>query len=539
MAFAPGAWLKENAGVYVGNATAVRDYRVQLRGNRAVILWAVYLLVLIGFGMLTYSAAAGREEMSVVEAQASLQTFYRQIINLLSTMVMLIAPALTATAIVAERQRKSLDLVFSAPVSPKYYLVGKMISSYRYIWMLLVLSLPVTAACVVLGGASWSEVLATYGLMSLHGLIYTSIALLFSTLAQKPVGAIVWSYIGVFIYVIFVTTIAEGLIAVPTMMMGRSPTTSFSEMSFVVDLSPYAIDKVASSYTILFDYHVPNWLLAAGFTLLVSKLLLLGGASVLSPFGSPETKSLRLHGLIYMFLITLGYSAVMGLTLSMTSSYSGMSGPGGTPAAPLDDGLYFGRLLVTAMLPLMIVLPFVSCFGVDLEKKFWPDGVFNLRRTLLATPAGGLPYIFALVCAAAAGVAVYSNWRPGIMSLKFYEYAYFTLALFFVSWSVGRLTSAMNNGLRYARTLQFTILLLVMALPIPFLAIADPGGWASTDPSIWDLYVLRPLVGSGDTSMLSLVYGTVFVVVGLLLVVGSERLAKARYSRVGLTYGRS
>src|ERR1044072_9677517 len=113
--------------------------------------------------------------MSMTDAQHPLKGFYNKIIYLLSTVMWLVAPALTATAIVSERQRKSLDLVFSAPVSPKYYLVGKMLSSYRYVWMLLVLSLPVTAACVVLGGAVWSEGLAAYGLLSLPGVIYTAI----------------------------------------------------------------------------------------------------------------------------------------------------------------------------------------------------------------------------------------------------------------------------------------------------------------------------------------------------------------------------
>lgn len=534
----PGAWVRDSVGVYLGNATAVRDYRVQLRGNRAVILWAVYLLVLIGFGMMTYTAAAGREEMSVVEAQSSLQNFYQQIMALLSTMVMLIAPALTATAIVAERQRRSLDLVFSAPVTPKYYLVGKMISGYRYIWMLLVLSLPVTAACVVLGGASWSEVLASYGLMSLHGIIYTSIALLFSTLAQKPVGAIVWSYIGVIAYVALSSGIAEPLAFSSSMMMGRPQT---NEMSFVVGLGPYAIFRAASTYTALAGYHVPNWLMTAGFTLLFSKLMLLGAGSSLSPFGSRETKSLRIHGLVYLFFLALGLSAALGATLVIAAPMARVVASGGTPAGPtpgVDYELFFSRLFLGTILPLIIVLPFISCFGTDLEKKFWPDGLLSFRKMLTATPAGGLPYVLALVLAAAAGVGTLSFWVPGLLGARFLAHVYYGLALFFACWSVGRLTSAMNNGLRYARTLQFTILLLVLAVPIPFLSIADPDGLLSSAPSIWDAYILRPLVGSGDKSGLALLYGTVLIVIGLLVVLWSERLAKTRYSRVGLSYGR-
>lgn len=549
MAIAPAAWARETIGVYFRNATAVRDYRVQLRGSRAVVLWAVYLTVLIGFGMITYYDAAARQRMSIVDAQASLQTFYERIMYLLATAVIMIAPALTATAIVSERQRKSLDLVFSAPVSPKYYLVGKMISSYRYVWMLLVLSLPVTAACVVLGGASWSEVLTSYALMSLQGLVYTSIALLFSTLAQRPVGAIIWSYIGVAAYVIAVSIVATMSSVGSWIGMGRQTL----EMPFVVTLAPYSPFRIVASYTVLFDYHVPNWLISAMFVLLFTKIMLVGAASVLSPYGSAETKSLRIHGLVYSFLLSLGISAAMGSSLFFSAAMvRGMSGSG----APMADyEMTYARQFVSMLTGLVILLPFISCYGTDLEKKFWPDGLFRIRRTLMATPAGGLPYLISLGLAVAAGISFYAVWHPEILGVRSLGYLYYGLALLFFCWSFGRLTSAMNNGLRYARTLQFTILVLVLWLPPPFLAIADPTGFASSPramgitpgdfeparigPSLWDFYILRPLYSTDDKTLLALLFGTVLIVVGLFITRWSESLAKARYGRVGLSYERT
>jgi hypothetical protein len=123
--------------------------------------------------------------------------------------------------------------------------------------------------------------------------------------------------------------------------------------------------------------------------------------------------------------------------------------------------------------------------------------------------------------------------------LKYCEYIFFALALFFACWSVGRLSSAMNNGLRYARTLQFTLILLALGVPIPFLSIADPSGLTTNDPSIWDLYVLRPLFGSGDKAVLAVVFGIILLVIGFLVGIWSESLAKARYSRMGLSYGQA
>src|SRR2546423_6633937 len=100
-------WAQENFSVYWDNATSRRDFRAQLRGNRAVILWTVYLLALIGLGMWVYDDTLHRGQYSIVQAQQSLQTFYQTVMGLLGGMVTLVAPALAATAIVVEKERRS------------------------------------------------------------------------------------------------------------------------------------------------------------------------------------------------------------------------------------------------------------------------------------------------------------------------------------------------------------------------------------------------------------------------------------------------
>ncbi len=296
MASMIGSWLTDSREVYFGNATAVRDFRVQLRGNRSVMLFGVYLLLLIGVAMYTYSNAVNQYGSTIVEAQSSLHGFYQVTMLLLAGTVVLVAPGLTATTIVMERQRQSIDLVFSAPVSPKYYLVGKMISSFRYTWMLLVLALPVTAASVVLGGASWTEVLEAYILLSIHGLALTAFALLISTFSAKPVAAIVWSYITAIVF-----NFCAGSAATASLFrfMGR-PT---DEAPFWVSFSPFAVVQSARTYTSIAGHHIPNWILALVVTLLIVKICLLGAGSILNQSGGMEVVGLRLHGLIYALLV--------------------------------------------------------------------------------------------------------------------------------------------------------------------------------------------------------------------------------------------
>ncbi len=238
-----GSWIRSSLSCYFGNAATVRDFRVQLRGNRAILLWGFYLLVLIGFTMIVYSGSAAGAQSSIVDAQRKLREFYQSVMILLAVMINLIAPALTAGSIVMERQRRSLDLVFSAPVTPKYYLVGKMVSSYRYIWMLLILSLPITSACVVLGGATWSDVIAAYLILSSNALIYTAIALLLSTLSRQPVAAVVWSYVASIGYS-FITAGIAGSAAVSGMAISVSAFMAACTSSTVTDFFVVSADQV-------------------------------------------------------------------------------------------------------------------------------------------------------------------------------------------------------------------------------------------------------------------------------------------------------
>ena len=492
-----GEWIRANIGCYFGNAATVRDYRVQLRGNRAIILWSFYLLVLIGFTMLVYSSSAAGEQRSIVDSQRQLRSFYQSVMILMAVMINLISPALTAGSIVMERQRRSLDLVFSAPVTTKYYLVGKMMSSYRYIWILLVLSLPVTSACVVLGGATWSDVIAAYIILSFNALIYTAIALLFSTLSRLPVAAVVWSYAAAVAYSIG-TAVLAGSGAVGSLIgMGRT-----QEAPFLITLNPYFVVQAAPTHTIVYGYEVPNWVLGAVFALLLSKLLLLAAGSSMSAFGSAETKSLRVHGLIYTFLlgalVAYGSAGTLAIVRSAVAS--------GSRHATIWNSqidLVFGWLIT----PLFVLVPFLTCYGSDAERKYWSDGILKIRNMLLGTPSGGLPYLLLMVGASYAGFAF--TYVQLAAQPPSWQVLYWALGFWSYMWSLGRFASAFNLGLRASRSLHFTLMMALVALPVPFFSAM--GAFSAENQALWDLYILRPIVGLDDNRTLCLLYGTLML----------------------------
>ena len=519
-----GAWINETFATYFNNATAQRDFRVQLRGGRSVLLFSMYLGLLILVGMFVYSQTSGLEEISVVEAQDRLRGFYDVIMILLGTTVVLVAPALTATTVVMEKQRKSLDLVFSAPVLPKYYLVGKMISSFRYTWMLLVLALPVTATCVILGGASWGDVLVAYLLLSLQALILTSAALLMSTLAPKPVSAIVWSYALAIVFLI-VTAIPGGASAYAG--TGR-------EASFFGCLNPFFSARTTDTYTLIFSTEVPNWILVGAFALLLSKLFVLTAGSVLAPFGaSKDVPSLRVHMLVYTVLLASYFAYVATGPLGMMrTSGSGFAEPGSV----LGLGLFL------YLSPMFVFLPFLSCYGIDAESRFWPNGTFKVKKAFDGTPAGAMPYIGLVIIATALAIAGGYYWGTGnLPTVQFASYTVFALGFWTFFWAVGRFTSALILGVRSARTLQFAVFLVLAVLPVPFLSAIQSAYYmdTTTPATFWELYVLRPLWLDSDRSLQGLLYGAIMLGGGYLLARVAEERARQKLSTMRTNDGRT
>ena len=285
------SWLQQLKRTYIGNATATRDMRVQLRGSRAAIMFTVYLAIMGFVLLMVYSSSIGDGMgRSLATAQSMLQNFYYQTLTALGVVITLAAPSMGAFAIVTEKQRRSLDLVFSAPTEPKYYLVGKLISSFRYVWLLLVLSLPFCAISVTLGGTTWGQLFITFLLFSFYGLVCVSIGLLMSTLCSKVLPAIIWTYLAVGCYWVAI----GGSVGISAAVSGP-----FFKVNPFSSLCPVAFPFVADQTWPIFGYEVPTWIFSVVLHLLVVKLIILAAGSLLAPGSSREIRSLRIHGIVY------------------------------------------------------------------------------------------------------------------------------------------------------------------------------------------------------------------------------------------------
>lgn len=511
-------FVRRSVATYIGNAAAVRDFRSQLRGNKPVLIWGLYLGLLVVLCMVAYSEFVSQGSASISQLQGQLNQFYLTVMSMLGAVITLAAPALTASAITVERQRRSLDLVFSSPVTPRYLLVGKLIAGFRYLVMLLVLALPVTAVCVVLGGATWTDVLGAFLVLMGNGILLMAIGLLISSVSATTMSAIVGSYLAALSYVFFGSFFSLALIP-RTFGMGGGT----NEASWTVTISPFTAAMAAPTFTTIKGVEVPNWALGLVFALAMSRLLLAGAGSSLSPFGSPETKTLRVQGWIVAFLLFL----LVGLPLG--TSMGPFVGAGSPP-----QGYFVGLALGIGTVAMFFLLPHLVCYSRDADQKYRPDGLFSIRRMLIGTPSGALPYLWTLALAAAGGLAVGVYWGSGrwpdwlAWSMVLWSIGYVTLW-----WGLGRLVSSMKLGLRGARAGLMALMVLFIAIPVPIITMLmmstrSPEAWET----MWRFYILYPLTTSGIE--VAWIYAIVSAVCGILFALLGEanlRRTEPRYSR--------
>lgn len=479
-------WAMEAWDRYVGNASAVRDYRSQLRGMRPMWIWLSYLLVLVMVTMAYYAQIAGRRG-SLSAMQMDLKTFYYTIMGLLGTVVVLAAPALTATSVTVERQRRSLDLIFSAPVSPRYFLVGKLLSSLRYTTMLIVLAIPAIAVCVVLGGATWTEVITAIAMLLMSSVCFSAIGILISSMCQSLVTATFVTILATGGY-LMVVNLAQ-VYGITSLIGGFSGPMSASALpaspvSWIPGLSPF-MSYMASPNALIFGIEMPSWIPALAWTLGFSRLMILGGESVLSEYRSKESRALRIFGLVWTAF--LGFAS--GCLFSTMFGGAGSMNPGdqGKPQFALSQLFMFGFISI---------LPMIASHSIRSEKKFRSSKAFALRETLQGTSDGVLPYLILLVSVYhGSRLLTYAAWpSPGFTSELFFVNELspwlWSLSLVFFVWALCRLVSSLGWDLRWARTFAYGLLVAVFGIPLPILAAANnyasfPGALGLSPFFVW------------------------------------------------------
>jgi ABC-type transport system involved in multi-copper enzyme maturation permease subunit len=183
-------------------AIGVKELRGRMRGRRAFIILTVYLILIGGFAwmseILQEKLYAGAFANQATFASAAIgRGVFGAILLLETLLVVVLTPAFTAGAISLEREKQTLDMLATTPISSLAIVVGKLLSALVYVFILVLASIPLSALVFVFGGVAPDDVLRGYVVLLATAVGIGSVALFFSALARRTQAATILSYFAV------------------------------------------------------------------------------------------------------------------------------------------------------------------------------------------------------------------------------------------------------------------------------------------------------------------------------------------------------
>lgn len=466
------------------NPVVTRDLRVRMRGARAYWNQAAYLLMLGLLAVAGYYVAASRDTygpsgtFDPVLIQGKLHEFYTFIFMALAGLISLIAPALTAATITTERQNLTLDMLVTTPLSATQLLYGKLLSSVAFITLLLVLSLPASALCVMLGGATLGDVFRIYFVICIDGLVIAAIGLYFSCAVRQSLAAILWTYLAVGTYYI-ICLVGEAGVA-PTSFSGGPihPLACFGM------LNPFlAVEEGQKSFSLV-GANVPMYLGVVVVAVLLIRILVSAAAYRMGAYGPGLAASLRRQLLFFTFVaVFTGAHCASGLI----------------PTMYRPDYLIF--LIAGGFGGAVLFLPalFTPATPEDAPPGTVVSGWYRPMSAFRAEHAGSLPYfhlwLLALLGSCLAGFRIQQGSFLGCGTVSFWGLtAYWLSGLGYLAWALSRWAAVIVKTLTSARAMSFGLLAVAAAIPLAIIAVMDTDGSAMDLNPVGTFWIMSPLL---------------------------------------------
>ncbi|MCL2640840.1 MAG: ABC transporter permease [Phycisphaerales bacterium] len=173
----------------MNNPIVQREFIGLLRTRRAFASMVALAAILTVLVVLRWPET-GRANISGEQAQAVLRLFGY---GMLASLVLL-APIFAASAVVREKQQRTLELLFNSPLSSWSIFWGKLVASVGFVVLLMILSIPAAAACYAMGGVGVPQLMYVYAILLLVAVQYAVVALYVSTVSQSAESALRYTY---------------------------------------------------------------------------------------------------------------------------------------------------------------------------------------------------------------------------------------------------------------------------------------------------------------------------------------------------------
>lgn len=179
------------------------------RRGRSTLLRTGYALALLVVLFLVYQNefprvdlwASGFDRATTSPSRLSEvgERFVLAVLAAQTAAIFVLTPAYVATAISEEKERRTLEMLFSTPLSDREIVLGKLAARLTHLGGVLLAGLPVLALTQLWGGVNALFLLAAFVATTMNLLSVGAISILCSVLAQTTVGALLRAYAAILV----------------------------------------------------------------------------------------------------------------------------------------------------------------------------------------------------------------------------------------------------------------------------------------------------------------------------------------------------
>ena len=359
-------------------AIGVKELRGRMRGRRAFVVLTVYLTLIAGVAWMIESIAERSLANSFggssnVSAQIG-QGIFAALLVLEMVIVIVLAPSFTAGAISLEREKQTIDLLITTPISSLAIVLGKLFSALVYLFLVIVASVPLTALVFVYGGAGPEDLVKGYVVLLVTAFGLGSVGVFCSSLVKRTQPATVITYA-----LVLLVTFGTGLVWVFWGSLGNQ--------SSVISSQPQPADgSIAVNPVVAAPARPPEAL-----------LWLNPFVSIVDVFCGTETGFGGTCSII---------ATVTGRDPNLVQNGAGANFGGGAVAGPAPAQIVKGGVIVNgggvlAPVPVPVAAAPGAAFGVA-HDTFWPHAAL-----------AWLVVSFVLIVASVQLVSPTRRWRLG------------------------------------------------------------------------------------------------------------------------------
>ena len=183
------------------NPVYKRETTVRSRSLRMPLIIFAFNGVLALAALLNMYQTIAQVRSSATIQYSTFLDLYAFVATLEFLLLMFIMPALTSGSISGERERQTLELLFTTQMSPNDIIMGKLLSAVEQLLVLVVSSLPIVLLTFVYGSVDFRDLTLLLICFTIVAFYAGGIGMLFSSLLRRSTFSNVCTY-GVLLFIV-------------------------------------------------------------------------------------------------------------------------------------------------------------------------------------------------------------------------------------------------------------------------------------------------------------------------------------------------